>query len=101
VCNESLELPYCVYILRLDNGHLYIGSTQNLEQRLAEHKTGSGCWTTAKSRTIELLYSEPFPDRQSAAARELQLKRWSPAKKLALIQGDMAELKQLAGRHSI
>ncbi len=49
---------------------------------------------------VELLYSEPYPDRSSAIKRERQLKRWSHAKKLALINGDIAELKRLAHSHA-
>ena len=45
---------------------------------------------------LELVYSEPHPDRASAVKRERQLKRWSRAKKLALIKGNTAELKRLA-----
>jgi predicted GIY-YIG superfamily endonuclease len=63
---------------------------------LAEHQAGTACRTTALLGPVELLYSEPHPDRPSATRRERQLKGWSRAKKLALIKGDLAELKRLA-----
>jgi predicted GIY-YIG superfamily endonuclease len=94
-------MPFHVYILRLRNDQLYVGSTEDLPRRLAEHQSGSGCKTTAQSGPIELVYSESHPDHSSALRRELQLKRWSRAKKLALIQGDLANLKRLAQSQTV
>ena len=93
-------MSYSVYILRLENNHLYVGSTSDLKRRLAEHLSGSGSKTTAESPPVEHLYSEALPDRRSAIQREQQLKRWSRSKKLALVNGDLTELKRLARRRS-
>jgi predicted GIY-YIG superfamily endonuclease len=90
------SMAFHVYILRLSNNQLYVGSTEDLARRFAEHQAGSGGRTTALFRPLELVYSEPHPDRASAVKRERQLKRWSRAKKLALIKGNSAELKRLA-----
>lgn len=91
---------YSVYILRLQNGRLYVGSTHDLPRRLAEHRSGSGGKTTADAPPIELIYSEGLPDRPSALQRERQLKGWSCAKKLALASGNLTELLRLAARRS-
>lgn len=93
-------MSYSVYILRLQNGALYVGSTDNLARRLAEHRSGLGGRTTAMLRPLELLYFEPQPDRASAIQRERQLKRWSRAKKLALVHGDLQRLKRLSRCYS-
>jgi len=63
---------------------------------LAEHHAGSASRTTAMLRPVELLYAEPHSDRASAIKRERQLKGWSRAKKLALVKGDLVDLKRLA-----
>lgn len=89
-------MRFHVYILRLRDGQLYVGSTDNLPRRLAEHQAGTACRTTAMFGPVELLYSEPHPDRSSAIRRERQIKNWSRAKKLALISGNLTELKRLA-----
>ena len=94
------NMAFYVYILRLSNNQLYVGSTEDLARRFAEHQVGSGGRTTALFRPLELVYSEPHPDRASAVKRERQLKRWSRARKLALIKGNSAELKRLAHCHS-
>src|ERR1700677_1682988 len=93
-------MGFQVYILGLAGGQLYVGSTNNLPRRLAEHRTGNGGRTTALSATVELLYSELHPDRSAAVKREQQLKRWTRAKKLALIKHDINGLKRLAQCHS-
>jgi predicted GIY-YIG superfamily endonuclease len=89
-------MAYHVYILRLRNGLLYVGSTADLARRVAEHQAGTACRTTAILRPVELLYSESHQDRASTLDRERQIKGWSHAKKVALIKGDLAELKRLA-----
>ena len=94
------NMAFYVYILRLSNNQLYVGSTEDLARRFAEHQAGSGGRTTALFRPLELVYSEPHPARASAVKRERQLKRWSRARKLALIKGNSAELKRLAHCHS-
>ena len=96
---EFSLMAYYVYILRLSNGQLYVGSTDDIGHRFAEHQAGSGCRTTALFRPMELVHSELHPDRSSAVKRERQVKRWSRAKKLALINGNLAELKLLAQCH--
>ena len=89
-------MVWFVYILRLQNDRLYIGSTNDLRRRLAEHRSGSGSKATSESPPVELLYRESWHDHVSALERERQIKRWSRAKKLALVNGDLAELKRLA-----
>ena len=68
-------MTFHVYILRVANGKLYVGSADNLVRRFAEHQAGNGAKTTALFRPVELLYSEPHPDRSSAAKGERQIKR--------------------------
>jgi putative endonuclease len=87
---------FSVYILRCSDGSLYVGHTSNIEQRLKLHNDGKGAkWTTAR-RPVEVLYTEHATDETSAIRRELQLKRYTPAKKLALVAGDQQRLKSLA-----
>ena len=94
--NTLTVMAYYVYILRLRNHQLYVGSTDDLARRVAEHQAGTACRTTALLGPVELMHSEPHPDRSSAIRRERQIKGWSRAKKLALIKRDLAELKRLA-----
>ena len=84
-----------VYILRCADGSLYVGVTRDLENRVSNHQAGSGCAYTSSRRPVSLAYSEPHPTFQQAYTRERQLKRWTRAKKEALIEGDLQRLKRL------
>ena len=50
----------------------------------------------AAELAMELVYSEELPTRAAAEEREAQLKRWSRAKKEALIGGNRDRLRQLS-----
>jgi putative endonuclease len=91
---------YYVYILLCHDGSHYVGSTQDVAERVATHSAGLGSAFTAKRRPVTLVYTEKHPDRASAMRRERQLKRWSHQKRDALIEGDNAKLKQLSKRRS-
>ena len=85
-----------VYILRLSNGRLYVGQTDNLPRRLGEHGRGKGSRTARLFHVGEVIYTEHHSTRSEAVRRERQLKHWSRAKKEALIGGDLATLHILA-----
>jgi putative endonuclease len=80
----------------LKSGNLYIGATTNLDQRCKEHFAGKACRTTKIDPPVALVYSEIYETYTDARKREAQVKRWSRAKKEALISGNMAKLKEIS-----
>jgi putative endonuclease len=46
--------------------------------------------------SIKLVHSESLPTFSDARKREAQIKRWSRAKKEALVAGDMVKLRNLS-----
>jgi putative endonuclease len=77
---------YHVYILECADGTLYVGSTNNLEKRMHEHNMlKSGAHYTKIRRPVVLRYSEPSPTLSSARKREIEIKKFSREKKLALL----------------
>ena len=64
---------------------LYIGVTNDLERRVAEHRSGMIPGFTQKYNCHKLVYFEEYSDVEQAIAREKQLKKWSRAKKDSLI----------------
>jgi predicted GIY-YIG superfamily endonuclease len=83
------------YLLKCQDRAIYTGITDNVERRFEEHVSGKGGHYTNYNRPKELLYKESFESRIDAEQREAQIKRWSRAKKLALIKGDRRELRNL------
>ncbi len=87
---------FYVYILRCADHSFYVGFAQDLDSRVKAHNDGRGASYTFKRRPVRLVYSEAYQSEVEAVERERQLKRWSPAKKHALIQNDTERLKQLS-----
>lgn len=79
---------YYVYIIASKrNGTLYIGVTNDLIRRIAEHKDGLVEGFSKKYKVNQLVYYEETPDVTSAIVREKRLKKWRRAWKLRLIEG--------------
>jgi len=67
---------YYVYILKSEKSKwVYIGYTNNLKRRLAEHKAGKSV-TTARLGPMELVYYEAFKSSNDAKTREGRLKKY-------------------------
>ena len=88
---------FCFYIVRCSDNTLYCGQTSNLQKRIGEHNfnsTKSAKYLRAK-RPVKLVYFEKFQTLPEAMKREWQVKKWTKAKKEALIQGNKILLKKL------
>jgi putative endonuclease len=75
---------------------LYAGASVDLEQRLDDHSSGQACRTPALDPPVALLRVEVCSTFADARQREAQLKRWSRAKKEALICGQPDRLHELS-----
>jgi len=78
---------YYFYILRCSDNSLYGGVINNPQRRTKEHnsnKTKASRFTRTR-RPVRLVYTEKYKDLTSAMAREAQIKKWTKAKKEALI----------------
>jgi putative endonuclease len=75
-----------VYIMSSHSHCLYVGVTSDLHGRVWEHKNGAYEGFSKKHKTHYLVYQEFFDDIELAIAREKQLKGWSRAKKIGLIE---------------
>ena|SRR5688572_3961854 len=86
-----------VYVLKCSDNSYYIGVTSDLDRRLKQHEDGEFwyCYTFNK-RPVQLVFSREFTDNLEAIAFEKQIKKWSRAKKEALVNGDIQKLKELA-----
>jgi len=89
-------MPFWAYMLHCHGGAYYTGHTDNLEQRIAAHRSGQAAGFTAERLPVELVWSQEFPTRQEAFEAERRIKGWSRAKKMALIRGDWESVSRLA-----
>ncbi|HBK90789.1 MAG TPA: GIY-YIG nuclease [Parvularcula sp.] len=88
--------PFYVYILASrKNGTIYIGVTNDLRRRTHEHREGIGASFTKKYDVTKLVYFEAFDRISVAIDREKELKKWRRAWKIALIERDNADWKDL------
>jgi putative endonuclease len=86
-----------VYILKCSDNSYYVGVTSNLSKRFTEHKTGKYPNSyTHKRRPVELVFYAEFTDINIAIQYEKKIKKWSRAKKEALIKGEYEKLPNLA-----
>ena len=90
------EYHFYVYILASRSRTLYIGLTNNIFARIAQHRE-SRCGTfTARYNIHRLVYYEEFAYVNNAIARENELKDWNRAKKIALIEQNNPTWEDLA-----
>jgi putative endonuclease len=84
------------YILKCSDGSLYVGSTRNLDARMIQHDSGMGSEYTRRRLPVTLVWSAEFEHVGAAFAFEKQVQNWGRAKRLALIEGRLDDLPQLA-----
>jgi putative endonuclease len=90
------EHNYSVYILASNTRVLYIGVTNNLFRRVAEHKMGVVEGFSKKYNCHNLVYAESYRDINEAISRETQLKKWRREKKEWIINKDNPHWKDLS-----
>ena len=85
--NKTLHHHYYVYILTNQrNGTLYIGVTNSLMRRIAEHKKGIIKGFTKKYELNKLIYYEHYDYVNNAITREKRIKKWKREWKIKLIE---------------
>ncbi len=87
---------YHVYVMASASGVLYTGVTNHLERRVTEHQRKLVPGFTRRYNTMRLVWFEPFGDVCAAIAREKQLKRWRRQKKVALIEKQNPQWRDLS-----
>ena len=87
---------YYVYIMSNQNKILYTGVTNDLERRVDEHKQRVKPGFTRNYFVTQLVFFEEGTDIESAILREKQIKGWLRSKKIALIEKENPEWKDLA-----
>lgn len=82
---------YFIYIIRLENGHLYTGITNDVQRRFAEHTSGgkkAARYLRGKG-TLSLVYSRQIGNRSQALKYEAAFRKLSKQQKEQIIQGEI------------
>jgi putative endonuclease len=74
---------------------MYIGVTNDLGRRVAEHRAGLGSEFAKNYRVTRLVYAEEYEQIDEAIAREKQLKGWKRIRKNELVRAANPEWKDL------
>lgn len=74
-----------VYILLCEDGSLYTGYSNNVENRFHDHRNGKGGYYTRSHKPVKLIYQEQFETQSEALKRERQIKGWSREKKIRIL----------------
>jgi putative endonuclease len=75
-----------VYIILNSANKLYVGITQNPQNRLLYHNEKRGAQFTKHIPTYELVFVEEYQTLAEARKREIQIKKWRREKKEILIE---------------
>lgn len=85
-----------VYLLaNRPNGTLYVGVTSDLVRRVWQHRDGRADGFTKKYGVKMLVWFEGTGSIEAAIAREKQLRNWKRAWKVALIEKDNPQWRDL------
>jgi putative endonuclease len=90
-------VAYYVYILSSVSRTLYTGVTNSLPKRLHEHRIGHSNSFTRRYNIDRLVYVEETNDVRDAITREKQIKGWTRARKVALIESSNPQWRDLSG----
>lgn len=88
--SNSEEAVWYLYMIRLQNGHLYTGITTNVERRFAEHQAGKGAKYLRGKGKLTLAFTQSIGDRSSALKLEARIKKMPKAEKERLINGNIS-----------
>jgi putative endonuclease len=86
---------YYAYIMASRSRVLYVGMTNNLARRVREHKRKKADSFTARYNVTRLVWYHTFPRPQDAIAAEKKLKGQSRSDKIALIEDQNPDWKDL------
>ena len=87
---------YYVYIMTNGKRTLYTGVTNNLERRVYEHKMKLVPGFTKRYNIDYLVYFESTNEVISAITREKQIKGWTRAKKISLVESFNPDWRDLS-----
>ena len=87
---------YAVYLMASISRVLYVGVTNDLERRVYEHKDGTTPGFTSRYNVNRLVWFDTTPDVRAAIEMEKRIKGWKREKKIALIEANNPQWRDLS-----
>jgi putative endonuclease len=91
-----MEKLFYTYIIASKSRVLYTGTTSNISRPVWEHRNGIHDGFSRKYRCTRLVWYEAYNTPQRAIGREKEIKGWTRAKKIALIEAQNPTWEDLA-----
>lgn len=92
-------MSYFVHLLASEkDGVLYLGVTNDLVRHIHEHKTKATPGFTSRYNVELLVWFEVYDDPLHAISREKEMKKWRRGWKVALIETDNPDWRDLYER---
>ncbi|MEI7931976.1 MAG: GIY-YIG nuclease family protein [Alphaproteobacteria bacterium] len=89
---------YVYIVANRRNGTIYIGMTDNLHQRIEQHRQGRFDGFTKRHGIHTLVWFEVYGSREDAFRRERQMKEWQRKWKLRAIEAGNPQWNDLYDR---
>jgi putative endonuclease len=85
------------YILECSDKTFYIGTTNDIEKRLAKHNAGKGAKYTRGRTPVKIRYTCSFDSRAEACKYEYELKQYSKKEKMNVIKKTIKKPRKMKG----
>lgn len=89
------KIGYVYMLSNYSRNVIYIGVTNDLIERISDHRKGRGSKFTKRYKVKHLLYFEKYPNIVEAIHREKQLKNWHREWKFNLVKNENPNLEDL------
>jgi len=78
-------MEYSVYIVKCNDGTLYTGISNNVDNRVVKHNSGTGAKYTKTRLPVRLVYTKVIGTKSDALKEEYRIKQLSRSEKLKLV----------------
>ncbi len=92
------ERTYFTYVMASRSRTLYVGVTGDMSRRAFQHKEKKYYGFTARYNCHRLVWFQRFSEVSDAIQREKELKGWTRAKKIALVEAVNPTWEDLSAR---
>ncbi len=90
-------IAYTYIISNYSRDLFYVGATEDIDKRNAEHRQGTDAYYSREQHLIHLVYFEQFDSLMNAVLREKQIRNLSKEDKILLIKSANPAMADLSG----